>query len=111
MKLYDELHGFFFRKAENLGKKWLRRGTIGCSTCDVFRSMKPAVKEVRELNSSLADSEPDIPEWVLTGFRDPDAELVKKADNIADLKSGLLELEFGGDITDDIPEQAFKGTM
>ena len=66
---------------------------------------------MRELISSLADSEPDIPEWVLTGFRDPDAELVKKADNNEDLKKALEELKFGGDFHDDVDEQAFKGTM
>ena len=64
---------------------------------------------MRELISDLADSEPNIPEWVLTSFNDPGAELVTKADNVEDLKSGLLELEYGGG--GDIPEQAFEGKM
>ena len=57
----------------------------------------------------MADREPEIPQWVLTSFNDPDAELVTKADNPEDLKSALSELRYGGG--GDVPEQAFKGTM
>ena len=71
--------------------------------------MQPALKEVRDTISKLAESEPSIPEWVLTSFNDPGASLVKKADNVDDLKSGLLELKYGGG--GDIPEQAFEGTV
>ena len=74
---------------------------------------------MKELISSLADSEPDIPEWVLTSFNDPTdpdepgAKLVTRADNPEDLKSGLMGLDYDGISTarNDIPEQAFKGTM
>ena len=61
-------------------------------------------------------NQPGIPEWILTSFNDPQdpdepgASLVKKAHNVEDLKSGLLELVYGGGGRD-IPEQAFKGTM
>ena len=71
--------------------------------------MRPALSMVRETISKLADSEPSIPNWVLTSFNDPAARLVKKTNNVRDLKTGLLELNYGGG--GDIPEQAFKGTM
>ena len=71
--------------------------------------MHIARSEVSDTISKLADSEPDIPEWVLTSFNDPDAELVTKTDNPEDLKSGLNGLEYGGG--GDVPEQAFRGTM
>ena len=62
-----------------------------------------------ELISKMADREPEIPQWVLTSFKDPDARLVKKTNNVEDLKSALNELRYGGG--GDIPEQAFKGNM
>ena len=61
-------------------------------------------------------NQPGIPEWILTSFNDPTdldepgATLVRKAENVEDLKSGLSELVYGGGGRD-IPEQAFKGTM
>ena len=57
----------------------------------------------------MADREPEIPQWVLTSFKDPDARLVKKTNNVEDLKSALSELRYGGG--GDVPEQAFKGTI
>ena len=54
--------------------------------------MQPALSEVRNTISKLAESEPSIPEWVLTSFNDPrdpnkpGARLVKKADKVEDLK-------------------------
>ena len=74
-----------------------------------FRSQEPARKEVRELISKMAEREPEIPQWVLTSFKDPDTKLVKKTNNVEDLKSALSELRYGGG--GDVPEQAFKGAI
>ena len=71
--------------------------------------MEAAVTPIGETIEKLTSQAPNIPEWVLTSFNDPDVNLVKKTNDVTDLKSGLFGLNFGGG--GDIPEQAFKGTI
>ena len=57
--------------------------------------------------SDLVKSAPKIPTWVLISFNDPDAKLVKKTSNVAELKKSLDSLDYNGG--GDLPEVALKG--
>ena len=48
--------------------------------------MSVALPMVKDMISDLVKSAPKIPTWVLISFNDPDAKLVKKTSNVAELK-------------------------
>ena len=50
-----------------------------------------------------------IPAWVLTSFNDPYVKLVKKTNNVKELRSGLKQLEYGDG--GDLEEEAFRGAI
>ena len=62
---------------------------------------------VKDMISDLVKSAPKIPTWVLISFNDPDAKLVKKTSNVAELKKSLDSLDYNGG--GDLPEVALKG--
>ena len=62
---------------------------------------------VKKMISDLVKSAPKIPTWVLISFNDPDAKLVKKTNNVAELKKSLDSLDYNGG--GDLPEVALKG--
>ena len=62
---------------------------------------------VKEMISDLVKNAPKIPTWVLISFKDPDAKLVKKTSNVAELKKSLESLDYNGG--GDLPEVALKG--
>ena len=62
---------------------------------------------VKNMISDLVKSAPKIPTWVLISFNDPDAKLVKKTSNVAELKRSLDSLDYNGG--GDLPEVALKG--
>ena len=62
---------------------------------------------VKNMISDLVKSAPKIPTWVLISFNDPDAKLVKKTSNVAELKMSLDSLDYNGG--GDLPEEALKG--
>ena len=62
---------------------------------------------VKEMISDLVKNAPKIPTWVLISFNDPDAKLVKKTSNVAELKKSLDSLDYNGG--GDLPEVALKG--
>ena len=71
------------------------------------RSMGRALPMVKEMISKLIKSRSKIPTWVLTSFNDPKVELVKKTNDVKELRSALNQLRYGGGR--DMPEQAFQG--
>ena len=72
-----------------------------------LRSMAKALPMVKEMILKLVESRSKIPTWVLTSFNDPDVSLVKKTNEVEDLKSGLGQLKYGGG--GDLEEEAFQG--
>ena len=56
--------------------------------------MSVALPMVKEMISDLVKSAPKIPTWVLISFNDPDAKLVKKTSNVAELKKSLDSLDY-----------------
>ena len=62
---------------------------------------------VKDMISDLVKSAPKIPTWVLISFNDPDAKLVRKTSNVAELKRSLDSLDYNGG--GDLPEVALKG--
>ena len=76
-----------------------------------FRSMEAAIPMVKKSISDLVKSAPKIPTWVLTSFKDPDVELVRKTTDVEELKTDLDALNYGGDPKDDLKEQALKGNL
>ena len=46
---------------------------------------------------------------MLTSFNDPDVKLVKKTNNVKELRSGLKQLEYGDG--GDLEEEAFRGAI
>ena len=71
------------------------------------RSMGRALPMVKEMISKLIKSRSKIPTWVLTSFNDPKVELVKKTNDVKELRSALNQLRYGGG--GDVEEQAFQG--
>ena len=71
--------------------------------------MAKALPMVKEMILKLVESRSKIPTWVLTSFNDPDVSLVKKTNEVEDLKSGLEQLKYGGG--GDLEEEAFQGEM
>ena len=69
--------------------------------------MSVALPMVKKMISDLVKSAPKIPTWVLISFNDPDAKLVKKTSNVAELKRSLDSLDYNGG--GDLPEVALKG--
>ena len=69
--------------------------------------MAKALPMVKEMILKLVESRSKIPTWVLTSFNDPDVSLVKKTNEVEDLKSGLGQLKYGGG--GDLEEEAFQG--
>ena len=69
--------------------------------------MSVALPMVKKMISDLVKSAPKIPTWVLISFNDPDAKLVKKTSNVAELKKSLESLDYNGG--GDLPEVALKG--
>ena len=69
--------------------------------------MSVALPMVKKMISDLVKSAPKIPTWVLISFKDPDAKLVKKTSNVAELKKSLESLDYNGG--GDLPEVALKG--
>ena len=69
--------------------------------------MSVALPMVKKMISDLVKSAPKIPTWVLISFNDPDAKLVKKTSNVAELKKSLDSLDYNGG--GDLPEVALKG--
>ena len=69
--------------------------------------MSVAFPMVKNMISDLVKSAPKIPTWVLISFNDPDAKLVKKTSNVAELKRSLDSLDYNGG--GDLPEVALKG--
>ena len=57
--------------------------------------MAKALPMVKEMILKLVESRSKIPTWVLTSFNDPDVSLVKKTNEVEDLKSGLGQLKYG----------------
>ena len=76
-----------------------------------FRSMIEALPMVKKMIADLVKTAPKIPTWVLTSFKDPDVELVRKTTDVEELKTDLDALDFGGDPKDDLKEQALKGNL
>ena len=72
-----------------------------------LRSMAPALDMVKKMILKLIESRSKIPTWVLTSFNDPKVELVKKTNDVKELRSALNQLRYGGGR--DMPEQAFEG--
>ena len=72
--------------------------------------MAKALPMVKEMISKLIESRPKIPTWVLTSFNDPKVEILKKIDDVEELRSALNQLRYGGG-GGDLPEQAFKGAI
>ena len=62
---------------------------------------------VKKMVTGLVESGTKVPRWVLTNFKDPDAELVTSATEVEELRDRLDELKYGGG--GDIDEQALKG--
>ena len=62
---------------------------------------------VKDMISDLVKNALKIPTWVLISFNDPDAKLVKKTSNVAELKKSLDSLDYNGG--GDLPEVALKG--
>ena len=62
---------------------------------------------VKDMISDLVKNALKIPTWVLISFNDPDAKLVKKTNNVAELKKSLDSLDYNGG--GDLPEVALKG--
>ena len=69
--------------------------------------MSVALPKVKEMISEMSRNAPKIPTWVLISFNDPDAKLVKKTSNVAELKKSLESLDYNGG--GDLPEVALKG--
>ena len=69
--------------------------------------MSVALPMVKKMISDLVKSAPKIPTWVLISFNDPDAKLVKKTSDVAELKRSLDSLDYNGG--GDLPEVALKG--
>ena len=69
--------------------------------------MSVALPMVKDMISDLVKNAPKIPTWVLISFNDPDAKLVKKTSNVAELKKSLDSLDYNGG--GDLPEVALKG--
>ena len=76
-----------------------------------FRSMIEALPMVKKMIADLVKTAPKIPTWVLISFKDPDVELVRKTEDVEELKTDLDALDFGGDPLDDLKEQALKGNL
>ena len=72
-----------------------------------FSSMSVALPKVKEMISEMSRNALKIPTWVLISFNDPDAKLVKKTSNVAELKKSLDSLDYNGG--GDLPEVALKG--
>ena len=64
---------------------------------------------VKEMISKIIESRSKIPTWVLTSFNDPDVKLVKKTNDVNELRLGLNQLSYGGG--GDVNEQAFRGAI
>ena len=62
---------------------------------------------VKDMISDLVKNAPKIPTWVLISFNDPDAKLVRKTSDVAELKRSLDSLDYNGG--GDLPEVALKG--
>ena len=71
--------------------------------------MAKALPTIKKLISKLVESRSKIPTWVLTSFNDPDVELVKKTNDVKELRSGLKQLKYGGG--GDLEEEAFRGAI
>ena len=71
--------------------------------------MAKALPTIKKLISKLVESRSKIPTWVLTSFNDPDVKLVKKTNNVKELRSGLKQLKYGGG--GDLDEEAFRGAI
>ena len=71
--------------------------------------MAKALPTIKKLISKLVESRSKIPTWVLTSFNDPDVKLVKKTNNVKELRSGLKQLKYGGG--GDLDEEAFRGAL
>ena len=71
--------------------------------------MAKALPRVKEMISKLIKSRSKIPTWVLTSFNDPKVELVKKTNDVKELRSALNQLKYGGG--GDQEEQAFRGAI
>ena len=71
--------------------------------------MAKALPLVKEMILKLIESRSKIPTWLLTSFNDPDVKLVKKTNDVEELRSGLNQLRYGGG--DDLEEQAFRGAI
>ena len=69
--------------------------------------MSVALPKVKEMISEMSRNAPKIPTWVLISFNDPDAKLVKKTSDVAELKKSLESLDYNGG--GDLPEVALKG--
>ena len=71
--------------------------------------MAKALPAIKKLISKLVESRAKIPTWVLTSFNDPDVKLVKKTNNVKELRSALKQLKYGGG--GDLDEEAFQGAL
>ena len=71
--------------------------------------MASALPIVKEMILKLVESGSKIPAWVLTSFNDPYVKLVKKTNNVKELRSGLKQLEYGDG--GDLEEEAFRGAI
>ena len=71
--------------------------------------MAKALPLVKEMILKLIESRSKIPTWVLTSFNDPIVKLVKKTNDVEELRSGLNQLRYGGG--GDLEEQAFRGAI
>merc|ERR1711874_149462 len=81
-------------------------GSVGF-VIDTTASMSQALPMVKKMVFDLVKKATKIPTWVLTSFNDPDVTLVKKTNDVEELKTGLDSLKYGGG--DDLKEHALKG--
>ena len=69
--------------------------------------MAQALPMVKKMVTDLVESGTKVPRWVLTNFKDPDADLVTSTEEVEHLREKLDELKYGGG--GDIWEQVLKG--
>ena len=69
--------------------------------------MAQALPMVKKMIFDLVKKATKIPTWVLTSFNDPAVKLVKKTNDVEELKTSLDSLTYGGG--DDLKEQALEG--
>ena len=73
--------------------------------------MEAALPMVKKIIADLVKSAPKIPTWVLTSYKDPEVELVRKTADVEELKRDIDALDHKGDWRDDPEEQVLKGNL